>query len=158
MRFVLVFKAGNQAKEETYFPRWTIAVIASNLSGGATTYPTNFYLKLSQSTARVAGSSLRGDHNPFTISQDETMAFVYQASSDTEVTLKIYTIYGEPVKTLIDNKPVQNGVTYDGTTNPNWKWDGKNGANREVSSGIYTAILTAKDGSQPPPFNFVVYK
>ena len=154
MRFALVFEAGDKAQVDTAVKSWRITVSASNLGGGVTSSSTNLFLKFIADYTGLAGSSLLGVRSPFIISEYKTMDFFYQANDNADITLIIYTIYGEPVKTLIDNMAVVNGqtVTID--------WDGKNGVGRTVASGIYSAILTSQGdgGKQTLVFNFAVYK
>ncbi len=67
----------------------------------------------------------------------------YYISNDSEVTIKIFTITGKPVKTILDKAlkiKAGNGHTED-------IWDGKNEKGQDVLSGVYLCALEVKDKS-----------
>jgi len=51
------------------------------------------------------------------------------------VSLKLYTLRGEIVRTLLDNVPLGAGLHQDAT------WDGRNGRGKVVVNGIYLAEI-----------------
>lgn len=78
--------------------------------------------------------------NPFDLSVSNPITRIkYELSEETEVTLKIFTMTGRPVKTLIEKQTKPAGV---------WEvtWDGKSEDGKLVESGMYfyTLITPAK--------------
>ncbi len=73
--------------------------------------------------------------NPFDLSVANPITRIkYELSEDTEVTLKIFTMTGRPVKTLIEKQTKPAGI---------WEviWDGKNEEGKLVESGMYFYTL-----------------
>jgi len=71
--------------------------------------------------------------NPF----NPTTTIKYQLPQRTEVSLKIYNLLGQLVRTLVDEKQMAGNYSV--------IWDGKNDKNRVVSSGLYFYTLRTKD-------------
>ena len=61
----------------------------------------------------------------------------YNLPIASDVTLKVYNILGQEVKTLVDVREKAGHKTV--------YWDGKNNANKSVASGLYLYRLTAED-------------
>jgi len=72
--------------------------------------------------------------NPFAAGRDETRLAFYLRDAAT-VSLKVYTIRGEIVKTLLDGVPLGAGLHQDTT------WDGRNGRGTTVLNGVYLAEI-----------------
>jgi len=82
--------------------------------------------------------------------------FYYTLKKDCSVTLKIYDTNYNLIKTILNNE------RYEGNTNLDAFWDGKNGNGIYVMSGAYIAIMTIKndDGSEEniDPFVFAIIR
>jgi hypothetical protein len=76
--------------------------------------------------------------NPFAAGRQVTQ-LEYFLEQDSTVTLKIYSIVGEPVRTLADaeTQPGAQGLQ-------RYVWDGRNGKGNVVLNGVYFAVLTVK--------------
>lgn len=72
--------------------------------------------------------------NPFAAGRGETRLAFYLRDGAT-VSLKVYTIRGEIVKTLLDGVPLGAGLHQDTT------WDGRNGRGHTVVNGVYLAEI-----------------
>jgi hypothetical protein len=80
--------------------------------------------------------------NPFAAGREGT-TFVYYLKTSGRVSLRILTLRGEPVATLLDGMARPGGVQQADT------WSGRNGAGRVVYNGVYVAELDVRfdDGS-----------
>jgi hypothetical protein len=96
------------------FPLWTQAgsMSAASLSGSYSNFP-----------------------NPFNPKHEET-TFVYFLPADGRVTLRLWSVQGEKVITLLDGENRSAGLHQDD------RWNGVNGAGRGVMNGVYIAELT----------------
>ncbi|UCG50489.1 MAG: hypothetical protein JSW58_09755, partial [Candidatus Latescibacterota bacterium] len=72
--------------------------------------------------------------NPFAAGREKT-TITYYLEQKSSVTLKLYTIWGAPVITLLENKRQNPGLYQD------VKWDGKNGDGDVVNNGVYYLVL-----------------
>jgi len=77
--------------------------------------------------------------NPFVPSEEPTRITFYMPGDGT-VTLKIYTMTGRPVATLLDNSTREAGLHQDVT------WDGRNGKGTLVINGVYYLVLETRIG------------
>jgi hypothetical protein len=75
--------------------------------------------------------------NPFNAGTE----IMFAAPCDGNVTLSVYNIKGQKVKTLMDNEHVRAGQKI-------VRWDGTNSGGEQVASGIYYYKLFTKDGTQ----------
>ena len=156
--FILVFRPSSQAKEESA-QDWRIAVVVKDNDGNATnkSFSCNLVQIANNETAGSGGVFFAAP-NPVKMSEsDATIHFYYEPgfSDACSVTLEIYTIYGELVKTLLKDQSFSVNQTLSET------WDGKNGSNLLVASGIYSAVLTIKYSSgqdEKQYFQFALYK
>jgi hypothetical protein len=88
--------------------------------------------------------------NPFAAGGEPT-TFVYYLPKNASVTLKIWTVRGEAVATVLQDAHCDAGLHQDK------QWDGKNGRGNAVVNGVYIAELTARydDGSKDRLFRKV---
>jgi hypothetical protein len=79
--------------------------------------------------------------NPFAAGREETAIAFYLAGAG-RVSLKVYSLRGEPVCTLLDEASLGEGLHQDVT------WDGRNGRGSVVRNGVYLAelVVTFDDG------------
>ena len=97
----------------------------------------------------IAGNRLIPVNNLFNPALGEKVYIKYSITSQEKVSLKIYNVKGEIVKTFLDNTPVMPGVyQYD--------WDGSNDGFNQISSGIY--IVRIKAGSFEDTIKIVAVK
>jgi hypothetical protein len=93
---------------------------------------------LSTQWAHVLGRGLETAYtnypNPFAAGRERT-TITYYLEEKSKVTLKLYTVWGAPVATLIDNKSQDPGL-YQNVT-----WDGRNGDGDVVNNGVYFLVL-----------------
>ncbi len=84
--------------------------------------------------------------NPFW----ENTQIQYQISKSAQISLEIYSISGQLVKTLVNKKEMMSGIhkTY---------WNGQDNAGNEVPSGIYFCTVETKDFSQTKKLVFLNY-
>ncbi len=71
--------------------------------------------------------------------KDSEARFKYHLKNDSEVTIKIFTVTGKPVKTLAE-KAFKSAGYHSGDA-----WDAKNESGREVVSGIYLCVMEVTD-------------
>jgi flagellar hook assembly protein FlgD len=71
----------------------------------------------------------------------------YQLPKTTQVVLKIYNIFGEEVRTLINTRQPAGLKSV--------MWDGRDEFGKEVSSGIYIYRLQAGESAQSRKLSFV---
>lgn len=76
--------------------------------------------------------------NPFN-PQKQNMKIEYYLEQDAEVTIKIWTINGNLVKTIIEKAVKKKGLHYEDV------WDGKNQSGKDVISGVYLYSIEVKD-------------
>jgi hypothetical protein len=97
---------------------------------------------LATNWAHVLGSSLETAYtnypNPFAAGREHT-TITYYLQARSRVTLKLYTLWGAPVATLIDNRS-QNAGLYQNVT-----WDGRNGDGHVVNNGVYFLVLEIRE-------------
>ncbi|MEZ4651185.1 MAG: hypothetical protein R3E97_20825 [Candidatus Eisenbacteria bacterium] len=72
--------------------------------------------------------------NPFAAGREST-AFVYYLPMDSEVTLRVWTLTGDEVVTLVERYSSDAGLHQEVT------WDGRNGNGETVRNGVYLAEL-----------------
>lgn len=89
----------------------------------------------------MSAASLSGSYsnfpNPFNPRYEET-TFVYFLPADGRVTLRLWSVQGEKVITLINAEKRSAGLHQDD------RWDGVNGAGHGVMNGVYIAELTVQ--------------
>jgi hypothetical protein len=105
-----------QAADGTSFPLWTLA---GNFSGAS----------LAESWSNFP--------NPFAAGRDRT-TFAFWLRGDGRVSLKLYTLRGEPVRTVLDGAALGAGL-HQATT-----WDGRNGTGEVVRNGVYVAEIAVQ--------------
>jgi hypothetical protein len=76
--------------------------------------------------------------NPFAAGREQT-SITYYLDHKSRVTLKLYTLWGAPVATLVDNK------TEDAGLHQSVRWDGKNGDGDVVANGVYYLVLDVRE-------------
>jgi len=81
--------------------------------------------------------------NPFAAGRQQT-AFAYYLAAPGQVSLRIFTARGEPVRTVLDAEARASGLHQDDA------WDGRNGRGAVVTNGVYVAELTVRldDGTE----------
>jgi len=72
--------------------------------------------------------------NPFAAGREHTTITYYLEQRST-VTMKLYTVWGAPVATLVDSKSEDAGLHQD------VKWNGRNGDGDVVNNGVYFLVL-----------------
>jgi hypothetical protein len=72
--------------------------------------------------------------NPFAAGRDGTRV-TFHLDMPSRVTLKLYTLWGAPVKTLIDNETRTAGIHQDTV------WFGRNSDGDVVNNGVYYLVL-----------------
>jgi hypothetical protein len=86
----------------------------------------------------VLGASAQGAYtnypNPFAAGREKTV-ITYYLEKRSAVTLKLYTLWGAPVLTMIDNESQPPGLYQ------NVEWDGRNGDGDVVNNGVYYLVL-----------------
>ena len=87
-------------------------------------------------------SSFTNYPNPFTAGRESTRITFYMPD-DGRVTLRVFTLTGAGVKTIIDNEYLTRGLYQD------YYWDGRNGKGMDVLNGVYYLVLdvTTSDGT-----------
>lgn len=78
--------------------------------------------------------------NPFNVTYDEYTYFEYYLDNESVVTIRVYSMTGKLVRTIIENEKKKNGYHEDDTD----KWDGKNANNEQVAGGVYLAVIDIK--------------
>ena len=79
-------------------------------------------------------SSFTNYPNPFAAGREGT-TITYYLDQRSTVTLRLFTLWGAPVKTLLD------GQTLDAGLHQNTVWDGRNGGGDTVNNGVYHLVL-----------------
>jgi hypothetical protein len=81
--------------------------------------------------------------NPFAAGREPTR-ITYMLDQPSTVTMKLYTIWGDPVRTLVSTYVSQSGLHED------VEWDGRNGDGHVVSNGVYYLVLEilGRDGGK----------
>jgi flagellar hook assembly protein FlgD len=83
-------------------------------------------------------ASAHGFPNPF--DPDKEQAHIeYYLGNASQVTIRIFTIAGRPVKELINKAVKQAGLHSEDT------WAGSNSSGDSVKSGVYMAVIEAED-------------
>ena len=77
--------------------------------------------------------------NPFAAGRESTR-ITYYLKGTSRVTLKLFTLWGAPVITLIDNATMSPGLHQ--TT----AWNGRNGEGDVVANGVYYLVLEINGG------------
>lgn len=80
--------------------------------------------------------------NPFAAGREPT-TFVYALERPSRVSLRIWTLRGELVRTLLDGDALGSGLRQ------SEQWDGRNGAGRLVANGVYVAELIVEPDGGP---------
>lgn len=79
--------------------------------------------------------------NPF----NPTTEIRYELPENSQVTLTIYNLVGQQIRTLVDQEKGQGYYTA--------VWDGKDGLGKQVASGVYVYRIQAiSNNSNSPPF------
>ncbi|GJM45190.1 MAG: hypothetical protein DHS20C21_20320 [Gemmatimonadota bacterium] len=97
-------------------------------------------------SGNFSGVTLRESYsnfpNPFAAGREDTQIAFYLERAG-QVSLKVYTLRGEPVRTLLNGASLGAGLHQDTT------WDGRNGRGTVVLNGVYLAEISVKfdDGS-----------
>jgi len=156
--FTLVFKPGAKAIEE-YNKDWKITVLVKDHDGNQTNFTKAYSLnQIETSSSAGSGGVFYIAPNPLKFIDDSTLLHLYYEpgfSSACTVTLEIFTISGNLVKTIFSDKHYSAGETLAET------WNCQNGVNVSVASGIYTAVLSVKYESgqtEKKYFKFAIYK
>jgi flagellar hook assembly protein FlgD len=76
--------------------------------------------------------------NPFAAGREHT-TITYYLDRKSTVTLKLYTLWGAPVTTLVDNQTQDSGL------HQNLTWDGRNGSGDVVANGVYYLVLDVRE-------------
>jgi hypothetical protein len=76
--------------------------------------------------------------NPFAAGR-QTTTITYLLTEVSTVSLKLYTLWGAPVRTLVDRMTMGPGLYQDVT------WDGKNSDGDTVNNGVYYLLLEIRD-------------
>ena len=82
-------------------------------------------------------ASLSTFPNPFAAGR-EAATFVYYLRAGARVSVRLSTLDGEPVRTLLDRSPRAAGLQQHDA------WDGRNGAGRLVRNGVYLAEIVSE--------------
>lgn len=94
----------------------------------------------------IADAALAGSYanfpNPFAAGREPT-TFVYALEQSSRVTLRIWTLRGELVRTLLE------GAAFGSGLRQSEFWDGRNGAGRLVANGVYVAELIVEPDGAP---------
>jgi hypothetical protein len=102
----------------------------------ATTNGKNF--PLFTNSGHILGTSVESAFtnypNPFAAGREGT-TITYYLDKKSTVTLRLFTLWGAPVKTLVD------GQTLDAGLHQNVIWDGRNGNGDTVNNGVYHLVL-----------------
>lgn len=156
--FTLVFKPGAKAVEE-YNPDWKITIVVKDHDGNQTNMTKSYSLtQIDTSSSVGSGGVFYIAPNPFKFTDSNSLLHLYYEpgfSANCTVSLEIFTISGDPVKTIFSDKHYSAGQTLSET------WNCQNGVNVSVASGIYTAVLSIKYESGEPEkqyFKFAIYK
>ncbi len=91
--------------------------------------------------AQSASESFSNYPNPFIASREDTRITFFMPS-DGRVTLKVYTVTGHLVKTLLENEHRYEGLHQDVT------WDGLNGRGNPVLNGVYLLVIETNIGGR----------
>jgi hypothetical protein len=75
--------------------------------------------------------------NPFAAGR-EAARFAYYLRAGARVSVRLSTLDGEPVRTLLERSPRAAGVQQSDV------WDGRNGAGRLVRNGVYLAEIVTE--------------
>jgi len=81
------------------------------------------------------------------LTSDDATNIHFKLGADANVTIKIYTISGELVKTLVENRTYAVGV-YDGESNPELRWNTTNDTGSPVARGIYILLVEAENSAK----------
>ncbi|MCH7753667.1 T9SS type A sorting domain-containing protein, partial [candidate division KSB1 bacterium] len=81
--------------------------------------------------------------NPFGQNGRETTSFIYHLTQDADVTIRIYTLLGELVKTYQFQSTDPQGAK---GTEHEVSWDGRNENGQAVLNGVYVAVLLTDSG------------
>lgn len=122
---------------------WDVVVI--NPDEAITSLPEGFLIM----GFDMAGNKLIPVNNLFNPALGEKVYIKYSITSQEKVSLKIYNVKGEIVKTILDNTFVSPGVNQ-------YDWDGRNDGTKQISSGIY--IVRIKAGSFEDAIKIVAVK
>ncbi|MDH3216980.1 MAG: Ig-like domain-containing protein [Candidatus Krumholzibacteria bacterium] len=106
------------------------AIATGTISGLGFPLLTNF--------AHILGTSSEGAFtnypNPFAAGREGTR-ITYYLDQNSRVSLKLYTLWGAPVITLVDNRSMNPGL------HQTVVWDGRNGEGDIVNNGVYYLVL-----------------
>ena len=105
---------------------------------GNTGYP------LRSDVTHVLSSSMEGAFtnfpNPFAAGKESTK-ITYLIDQPSTVTMTLYTIWGDPVRKLMNEYVAQSGL------HQNIEWDGRNGDGNIVNNGVYYLVLDIRGGN-----------
>jgi len=85
---------------------------------------------------RDLAASFSNYPNPFVVGR-ETTRITFYLPTDGAVTLKVYTVTGEPVRTIADVAALKTGLHQE------FSWDGRNGRGETVLNGVYYLFFKA---------------
>jgi flagellar hook assembly protein FlgD len=83
--------------------------------------------------------------NPFGDPAAQTTSFNYHLEQDSKVVVRIYTLFGELVRTYSFEETDSEGLS--GTHSGEIIWDGTNDKDQKVLNGVYVAVLTTVSGT-----------
>lgn len=103
---------------------------------------------------QTLNSGFYGVPSPLLLAQTPSIRFYYAFSTATKVNLKIYDTNYNLIKNILLNQSYATGTTLDAT------WDGKNGNNNKVMSGVYIAVfdLSTSTGTSTQTFKFAIIR
>ncbi len=109
-----------------------ITSTARDIDNNTVTFTTNHFSVYALGNAEAAEElSMYWTHNPF--KSEEGTTAVVELDQEGEITLKIYDLSGNLVRTIMEREAV--------TGSSNWRWDGMNDFDQYVGSGLYIYIF-----------------
>ncbi len=93
----------------------------------------------------VPEDKIRVFANLFDLSKNEKLKLKYQAVKSGKIRIKIYTLSGNFVKTLLEEEVPEGTSSENPYESHEFFWDGKNSNGEKVASGVYIIILETKD-------------
>jgi len=122
---------------------WDIKIYSSN----AKTYPISGSVEFVTKTETPAtGAKLKDENiycypNPFN-PEHENVNLRYSLAKEGKVTINIYDVGGNPVKTILNKESQSAAVEY------SISWDGRNEAGNMVTNGVYFFIIESSSGER----------
>ncbi len=93
----------------------------------------------------VPQNKIRVFANLFDLSKDEKLKLKFQAVKSGKIRIKIYTLSGNFVKTLLEEEVPEGTTSENPYESQEFFWDGKNFNGEKVASGVYIIMLETKD-------------